>query len=324
MQTMQVACPDGCGPGSMVMVMSPAGQQVQVQVPQGVGPGMMFQVQLPAAPSAVPVAMAQPVMMAPMQQQFASCSPWDVLASLPRVEVREKADMIQAVTALIGVEVDMANKYQVIDPNGQQVFYVVETTDFCTRNLKRGGCADCVGWNADVLFTAGGQQSQFLHMSRDHSCTFLCFNRPIVDIIDVTTQRTIGKIQDPFACCDLTFHLMDENEQPVLQAKGGCCQWGLCCPLPCGPCASVAFDIVDATTGDKVGEIEKKVPSCLKFLMPGADIDNYHVDFNGVTHPEWKAVVMLLSVFIDFRYFSETQDPQDVGDTGLIGMMNDS
>merc|ERR1712046_466283 len=83
--------------------------------------------------------------------------PWDALASLPKIEVKEKMNLAQVATAAIGVEIDMANKYKVVDPNGQEFFYVVESTDFCTRQLKRGPCADCVGWDAEVLYTLGGR-----------------------------------------------------------------------------------------------------------------------------------------------------------------------
>merc|ERR1712232_993967 len=107
-----------------------------------------------------------------------------------------------------------------------------------------------------------------------------------------------------------------------LYAKGGCCQLGLFCPLPCGPCSEVHFDVTDAASDQIVGHVTKKVPNCLKWLIPGESVDNYHVDFQKVQHPQWKAMLMVLSVFIDFRYFSETQDPSDIGDDGLIGMMN--
>merc|ERR1712070_1283544 len=110
--------------------------------------------------------------------------------------------------------------------------------------MKRGCCADCIGWNADVFYTLGGRDYHsagppFLNMNRQHTCTCLCFNRPVVDIHEVATGNKVGSIQDPFACCDLTFTLRDPNEEEVLLAKGGCCQWGLCCPLPCGPCSTV-------------------------------------------------------------------------------------
>ncbi|CAJ1348836.1 unnamed protein product, partial [Effrenium voratum] len=48
-QVFQVQCPEGCGPGSPILVTAPSGQQVNVQVPDGVMPGQMFQVQVSAS-----------------------------------------------------------------------------------------------------------------------------------------------------------------------------------------------------------------------------------------------------------------------------------
>jgi len=422
MTTMNVQCPDGVGPGSMIQVTSPSGQVLQLQVPEGVQPGMQFQCQVPAPPP-MPVAVAQAMPMpvaqaqmpvaqgmqmdqrqmpvaqaqgmpvpqglaplamgqstkdggmggmmgkaqgmfdqlnagfekamgdgpggpsaavgvypsqqmpgqpgmvqAPGQQgmqgrQFAS--PYDDLNAMPRILVAEKANMVQALTAVIGVEIDMANKYRVLDEQEQEHFFVVEETNWLIRNLKRGACSDCVGWDASVLYTYAGANQPFLKMHRDHTLTFCCFNRPIVDVTDSNSGQKIGSIRDPWACCDLTFQLLDPSGADVLLAKGGCCQCGLCCPLPCGPCSTVHFDIVDARSGQTVGSMDKKVPNLIKWLIPGATTDNYEIDFQGIQHPQWKAMVMILAVFIDFRYFSETQDPNDVGNDGMIGMMMD-
>merc|ERR1712178_11183 len=81
--------------------------------------------------------------------------------------------------------------------------------------------------------------------------------RPPVEMVDMTTNEKVGSIQDPFACCDLTFNINDPIGDPALKATGGCCQWGLCCPLPCGPCSRVSFPITDAKTGSEVGHVEK-------------------------------------------------------------------
>jgi len=267
--------------------------------------------------------MAQPMMGGQMgapvpQQMMGGQDGWALINGMKSCEIQEKIRWGEQITALIGLEIDFANQYKVIDPNGVDTFLFMETTDFCTRQMKRGSCADCVGWDVEVLNVSGGQQTKFLHMHRDFTFTFCCFNRPIVEIKDEATGNIIGKIRDPFACFDLTFGLMDPEGEVVLQAKGGCCQWGLCCQLPCGPCAKVTFDIVDAKSQESVGSVEKVVPSCCKFLLD-SDINNYQVNFEGVQNPQWKAMLMVLAVFIDFRYFSETQDPSDIGSDGLIG-----
>jgi len=248
---------------------------------------------------------------------------WTILNQIPTAEIQEQVRWGEVLTELIGIEVDFANKYMVKDPHGQDIILFAEQTDFCTRQMKRGCCADCVGWNVDAITTYGGQRTPFLKMERPFTFTFCCFNRPVVHISEFQTGRPIGSFRDPFACCDLTFTVMGPDGTEVLESKGGCCQWGLCCPLPCGPCAEVNFDIWDKNTQQEVGHIKKTVPSCCKFLID-SEVDNYKVDFNGVQNPEWKAMLLALSVFIDFRYFSETQDPNEVGETGLLGMaMND-
>merc|ERR1712085_169237 len=217
---------------------------------------------------------------------------WTVLQNISEIEIQEKIQWGELLSELlIGVEIDFANQYKGIDPNTQQdLFFFAEQTDFCTRQMKRGACADCVGWN-----------------------------------LDVATGQIIGYLIDPYACCDLTFKILGPDEQPVILGAGGCCQWGLCCPLPCGPCATVTFDILDAASGNSVGEITKMVPSCCKFLLDSG-VDNYHVKFGEVQNPQWKAMVTLLAIFIDFRYFSESQDPDDAMDSGggLIGAVLDA
>merc|ERR1712113_276272 len=98
----------------------------------------------------------------------------------------------------------------------------------------------------------------------------------------------------------------------VLLANGGCCQWGLCCSLPCGPCSRVHFDLLDPNTKEAVGSITKRVPNGCTWLV-SSETSNYEIDFQKVTDPKWKAIVLVLSIFIDFRYFSATQDPEDIG-----------
>lgn len=243
--------------------------------------------------------------------------PYEALQMVSKIEVKEKANWLEAITAIIGQEIEMANKYQIFDESGQELFYAVEQTDCCTRQAKQ--CLpDCAPWNLDILYTQGGARQLSFKMQRDWTCTCCCFNRPVVEIVDVMSGNKIGSMQDPFACCDLTFTIRDPNDNPQIKAVGGCCQWGLCCPLPCGPCAEVNFPLEDSSSGQPVGHIQKKVPGCCKFLL-APDVDNYKVDFGGIKSPQSKAMVMGLTIFMDFRYFNENSN-DDEG--GLLGAMD--
>lgn len=229
------------------------------------------------------------------------------LARHSKIEVKEKASVIEAITALMGREVEMANRYQIFAEGGKEIFYGAETTNCCTRQLQRL-CPDCAPWNTEVLHHGeDGNYNKAFHMERPCTWTCCCFNRPIVHMFDsMNSDRYIGSIQDPCALCDLTFTVRGRDEEDVLKAKGGCCQWGLCCPLPCGPCSVVEFKVEDMQ-GKEVGNLRKKVPGCLKFLF-ASDVDNYEIDIGAVENPEWKALLLGLSLFIDFRYFNDNRN----------------
>eukprot|EP00928_Gymnodinium_smaydae_P016657 TRINITY_DN16288_c0_g1_i1.p1 TRINITY_DN16288_c0_g1~~TRINITY_DN16288_c0_g1_i1.p1 ORF type:complete len:388 (-),score=74.48 TRINITY_DN16288_c0_g1_i1:324-1433(-) len=233
------------------------------------------------------------------------------LQQLSKVEVKEKADMIEALTAIIGQEIEMPNRYKIFADGGEEeIFFAAEETNCIMRQVKQ--CfPDCAPWKLNILYTQGGNNQLVYRLDRDFSCTCCCFNRPVVNVTDVTSGQKIGSFQDPFACCDLTFRLRDANDNDVLKAAGGCCQWGLCCPLPCGPCAEVNFPIVDLSD-QPVGHVQKKVPGCCKFCF-APDVDNYKVDFGKVTDPQWKALLIGLTIFMDFRYFNENSNDDEGG-----------
>merc|ERR1719446_1071025 len=110
------------------------------------------------------------------------------IASLPALQVKEKANMLQEVTALLGAEIEMANKYNILDGAGNQIFYAVEETDCCRRQLQNGCCHDCAPYDVNILYTPPMNQRQlFVRMTRAFQCTCCCINRPVADVNDVTS-----------------------------------------------------------------------------------------------------------------------------------------
>lgn len=270
----------------------------QEGLPKGlaVGPGARDMQQPMAVAMGVAVPPYQMSMGAGMQQ----------LARLPTIQVQEKAQWLQEVTAMLGVEFEMANKYRVLDEAGNQVFYAVEKTDCLRRQCQNSACADCISWEVDVLYTPpGGLMQKFLAMRRPFSFVCCCLNRPTADVIDETTGQKLGSFRDPCTCVSLRFEVRDASDSDMLVVNGGTCcmQPGLLCPLPCGPCAEIQFDVEDARSGATVGQITKRVPSFLTWLF-APDVDNYHVNFGEVQNPQWKAIMLAFTIFLDFRYFN--------------------
>lgn len=256
--------------------------------------------------------------LAPPGQQ--TMNPMDVLNSLNEFQVKEKMSVIEALSAVVGpdgTEFEMPNKYTILNEQGKPVFFALETTDMCTRNLKNccPAAQDCASWNVDLrVVNDSNEAEEAFKLTRPWSMTCCCFCRPELNIEDAQ-GNLLAKMKDPFACCDLTFKIMTPDGDDELYIKGGCCQWGLCCPLPCGPCAEVHFEAED-TSGEHVGGITKKVPSCLKFLA-APDVDNYEVDVGGIEDPAMKLAVMVVAIFMDFRYFNENANKGDEDGDGI-------
>lgn len=253
-----------------------------------------------------------PGQMAMQQPQCFGLTGMEMMRQLNHIQVQEQANLVQELTAMLGAEIEMANKYRILDAAGNQLFYAVERTGCCKRQLQRGCCHDCAPWEVDVLYTPPGLANQsFLALRRPCQLSCCGVNRPTAEVLDQTTQQKIGSFRDPYTCCSLKFQIRDATDNDVLVVNGGCCccQPGIWCPLPCGPCAEVKFDVEDVQSGSKVAEVTKKVPGCFSWLF-APDLDNYEVTFGGVFDPQWKAILLALTIFMDFRYFNANRNEE--------------
>lgn len=234
----------------------------------------------------------------------------DQLATMNGLQVQERANLIQELTAMLGEEIEMANKYRVLDNAGNQMFYAVERTDCCKRQMQNMCCHDCASWNVDILYTPpGALNQQFIQVVRSCQCTCCCFNRPTADVMDQVTGQKLGSFRDPCTCFGLRFQVRDANDVDILEVDGGCCccQPGMWCPLPCGPCSEVTFDVKDVHSRSTVAKVSKRVPGILSWCFT-PDVDNYQVEFQQVAHPQWKAILLAFTIFMDFRYFNTNRN----------------
>mmetsp|Transcript_1190 Transcript_1190/g.1629 ORF Transcript_1190/g.1629 Transcript_1190/m.1629 type:complete len:254 (-) Transcript_1190:122-883(-) len=243
----------------------------------------------------------------------------EILAPRQNLMIKEKVNLIEAASALMGTEIEMGNKYAVKDKDtGESLFYAAESTDCCTRQCQTV-CPDCAPWNLDIMLAYNGENRKVFKMEKEWSLACCCFNRPSVTIFDVDAGTETGAVRQPCTLCgNLKFEVDDPEGNEILEANGSCCQLGLCLPLPCGPCSEVHFDISDSDSGEPRGSMTKSVPGCLKFLF-ASDVDNYEINFFESWSPRDKALMVALAIFMDFRLFNTNRnadgdtDPTDFG-----------
>ncbi len=149
----------------------------------------------------------------------------------------------------------------------------------------------------------------FLQMKRDYTCTCMCCNRPAMEVhTDYSSvNKTVGYIKDIFQCCDYKFGIYEGvNVDPTFTVEGSCCQCGIHCHCPCGPCERISFDVIEQNSGNKVGEIVKVWSGCVKEMFSNAD--NYAVTFPLTATWTQKSLLLACALFMDYRYFEESTD----------------
>eukprot|EP01067_Filipodium_phascolosomae_P005891 Filipodium_phascolosomae@DN4022_c0_g1_i1.p1 len=221
----------------------------------------------------------------------------DVLRGVQRINLGQHFDPLRFVT-----NVSMANVYSVVSPDGRTLFTVVEDSNCCTRNC----CKDCGCYKFTVHMGSDTSSPPVWEADRPCRCTCLCFCRPKLDITD-SYGSEFGTVVDPWALCNMTFKIQDKSGEDVMYMKGGCCQYGLICPFPCGPCGEVEFEVEDVESGNDVATLMKEL-QCLKSLT---DSDDYSIEFQPGVTPEHKALIMMAAVFVDFRYFDSRNTRAD-------------
>lgn len=204
-----------------------------------------------------------------------------------------------------------------------------------SRQLKRqdGACArsgnTCARLTARHLMQPLSTQgmavlSRFLNLNRPFSCVCCCFNRPKADIHYVPSGLKIGSISDPWTClCNYRFNIQDVDGSNVLRVDGGCCQWGIIAPCPCGPCSRVTFDVSDLATGRNVATLVKHNPgliSCRRRCCP--HVNYYSVKFANVDARS-KALLIATSIFLDFRFFNTKDSPDEPKETNPLDGVQD-
>jgi len=169
----------------------------------------------------------------------------------------------------------------------------------------------CSCWESKNKYDIYNRGSRIFYAEEKTTCTCCCINRPVVEMFDKNGHK-FGSIKDPCPLCpgNMNFELRDHEDNRVLYAESGLCQWGLCCPCPCGPCKKVEFPVKD-NDGNEVGMMEKHMKGWLKMCLCSScfdDVENYKIISKNIRGAREKTLLLGLAIFTDFRYFSNTGD----------------
>jgi len=231
------------------------------------------------------------------------------LQELEGVFIKQKLEVLEVVT---GCETE--NKYYVYslgkggEKKGRKLFKCKEKSSCCARQCMSG---DCRPFKMEISYATRGEDEDyvpFLRLERPCKCTCLCFQRPevFVTLVENGQNEYLGKIKDPWNCCNMEFNVYNKDDTNKYNIEGSCCQLGVWCQWPCEACQTIDFD-VKSPSGEVISSLQKRSQGCCKTMI--SDADNFLLNFPRNATVTDKALLMSSVLFIDFRHFEKS--PQD-------------
>eukprot|EP00178_Gracilaria_changii_P017385 TRINITY_DN49697_c0_g1_i1.p2 TRINITY_DN49697_c0_g1~~TRINITY_DN49697_c0_g1_i1.p2 ORF type:complete len:150 (+),score=27.32 TRINITY_DN49697_c0_g1_i1:550-999(+) len=134
----------------------------------------------------------------------------------------------------------------------------------------------------------------------------MCCNRQEMQVIWCEGEKRtyMGKIVDPWDCCNYSFKIYDEENKVIFTIVASCCQLYFWCNLPCEKCQRVEFTIKQEETENVLGMLTKIGKGCCKSMLDES-YNNFQVDFPKQSNWKERALLMSCAVFIDYMMFEE-------------------
>ena len=148
----------------------------------------------------------------------------------------------------------------------------------------------------------------FANSIKPYKCPCFCLSRPEIFLSLKENNEKIGKIKEPFSCCDSIYEIYDDKDKIKYLINAKCCQCGLLFANSiCGTMGEALFSIVNPETKEEVGTITKKSP-----VMSDGEIDgaSYKITFPEKASSNDKLLITILGLMIDYQFFE--MDPSKI------------
>jgi len=255
-----------------------------------------------------------PIMVPPPSFLKPRMSGYDKLTTIPGVFIKQKFNVAQAFT---GCEMTHRHFVYALGPDGKakkgnKIFKCKEISSFWMRQCCS---AHARAFSMDVTHKdyqdTNFDGQPFLRFERPFKCSCLCLDRPVLSVThnEAGQNSVIGKIINPYQCCDLKVNIYDANDNLKYTIAGSCCQAGVLCGGPC--CQEAEFQIY---SGDQIVGNLKRVPAdFLKSVVES--LANFNLTFPvNATGPE-RALLIAATIMMDFTYFDRKPNQNNNGST---------
>ena len=239
--------------------------------------------------------------------------PMAELAMSTGVLIRQEAQFFEQITGC-----ESPNRYYVFSqcPQGgmKLLFKCKEYSECCMRNCCPAESREfnmaikhiATSANLDENFSA-----PFVNVKKPFKCTCCCLERPEMLVTYGGNNQPLGRIKQPFSCCDPIFTTYDSTGNIRNAIHGDCCQCGLICKNNfCGKLSEVNFNIYEGSNigTNPVGSIVKRVATAAELVTSA---DSYQVNFPPKATPSDKMLLIVAGLMIDYQFFEESASSKD-------------
>ncbi|XP_048736609.1 phospholipid scramblase 2-like isoform X2 [Ostrea edulis] len=270
-------------------------QQYGMQPGYGPPPGQPYMQGVPPPP---PGLQNVQQMWVARPEPIAGCPPGlEYLTMVDQLLVKQQIELLEAFTGW-----ETANKYKIVNSQGQQVYFAAEESDTCTRQC----CGPNRGFTMHITDNMG---QEVIRVTREFKCGAGCPWCACVDALahEITIEappgQVVGYVKQEQSWCPPNYSIQDANHQEILHMTGPVCMiTGPCCPN------DIDFDIMAKDGTTSVGKISKQWSGLMREYF--TDADNFGVSFPMDLDVRMKAVMVGAVFLIDFMYFEQNQNNQ--------------
>lgn len=220
-------------------------------------------------------------------QPIPNCPPGlEYLAQIDQLIIKQKKELCEIFTGC-----EMQNKYHVYNTLGQQIYFVQEDTDFCTRQC----CGPLRPFDIQVVDNFQREVIRLIRPLRCQGCCCPCCLQEME--IHAPPGQVIGYVKERWTCCYPKWDLFNANHDLILTIGGPLCQ--------CKCCGDVVYNVMSSDETNQVGKITKQWMGLMELFT---DADNFSVTFPVDMDVSAKAIVFGAAFLIDFMYFEQSDN----------------
>ncbi len=235
-------------------------------------------------------------------------NPLEELAISTGVLIKQQVQIIEQITGC-----ESPNRYYVFSQSPQGgmklLFKCKEYSGCCMRNCCP---ADSREFNMfikhinETTYYSNDFSNPFVAVNRPFKCTCCCLERPEMLCTYGESKQPLGRIKQPFSCCDPIFSVYDNTGTLKYTIHADCCQCFLVCRNNfCGKLSGVIFNIYNSSNinSNPVGSIIKKVASGAELITSA---DSYQINFPPEASPNDKMLLIIAGLMVDYQFFEES------------------